>query len=94
MMGPVLGTPRRDIMAVSINTIAPVAHLPLVLGVLRKIEVAAVIDAILSPMPRNVLSSGRGVEALVLAILEGIMRSTKWANGWKSRACCPSSKPT
>jgi transposase len=58
-------------MAVLINAIAPVAHLPFVLGMLRKIEVAAVIDAILPPVPRNVLSSGRGVEAGVLAILDG-----------------------
>jgi transposase len=58
-------------MAVLINEIAPVAHLPLVLGILRKMEVAAVIDAILPPVPRNVLSCGRGVEALVLAILDG-----------------------
>jgi hypothetical protein len=52
-------------MAVLINEIAPVAHLPLVLGMLRKLEVAAVIDAILPPVPRNVLSCGRGVEAVV-----------------------------
>jgi transposase len=58
-------------MAVLINEIAPVAHLPLVLGMLRKLEVAAVIDAILPPVPRNVLSCGRGVEAVVLAILDG-----------------------
>jgi transposase len=58
-------------MAVLINEIAPVAHLPLVLGMLRKLEVAAVIDTILPPGPRNVLSCGRGVEALVLGILDG-----------------------
>jgi transposase len=62
---------RRDLMAVLINEIAPVAHLPLGLGILRKMEVAAVIDAILPPVPRKVLSCGRGVEALVLAILDG-----------------------
>jgi transposase len=58
-------------MAVSISEIAPVAHLPLVLGVLRKMEVAVIIDAMLPPVPRNVLSCGRGVEALLLAILDG-----------------------
>jgi hypothetical protein len=55
-------------MAVLINEIAPVAHFPLVLGMLRKLEVAAVIDAILPPVPRNVLSCGRGVEAVVLVL--------------------------
>jgi transposase len=58
-------------MAVLINEMAPVAHLPLVLGMLRKLEVATVIDAILPAGPRNVLSCGRGVEAVVLAILDG-----------------------
>ena len=58
-------------MATLINAIAPVAHLPLVLGMLRKLEVATVIDALLPPGPRNVLSCGHGVEALVLAILDG-----------------------
>ena len=58
-------------MAVSISHSAPVAHRPLVLGMLRKLEVAAMIDAMLPPVPRNVLSCGRGVEALLLAILDG-----------------------
>jgi transposase len=58
-------------MAALINAIAPVAHLPLVLGMLRKLDVATVIDALVPPGPRNVLSCGRGVEALVLAILDG-----------------------
>lgn len=44
---------------------------PFDLGMLRKLEVAAVIDALLPPHPDNVLSCGRGVEALVLAILDG-----------------------
>jgi hypothetical protein len=71
-MMPLIFDPlRRHIMAGLINAIAPVAHLPLVRGRLRTLEVATVIDAILPPMPRNVLSCGRGVEALVLAILDG-----------------------
>jgi hypothetical protein len=52
-------------MAVASSGIAPVAHLPLLLGVLRKLEVAALIDALLPPYPDNVISCGRGVEALV-----------------------------
>src|SRR5215467_6530382 len=62
---------RRYIMAVSVQHIHPVAHLPLVLGVLRRLEVATVIDRLLPPHPAHVLSCGRGVEALVLAILDG-----------------------
>jgi hypothetical protein len=58
-------------MAVGVSEIRPVAHLPLVLGMLRKLEVAAVIDRLLPPHRDNVLSCGTGVEALVLAILDG-----------------------
>src|SRR5262252_8061937 len=58
-------------MAITIQQIHPVAHLPLVLGVLRRLEVAAVLDRLLPPHPAHVLSSGGGVEALVLAILDG-----------------------
>src|SRR4030095_14770153 len=58
-------------MAIAVQQIHPVAHLPLVLGVLRRLEVATVIDRLLPPHPAHVLSAGRGVEALVLAILDG-----------------------
>jgi hypothetical protein len=58
-------------MAIAVSEIHPVAHLPLVLGMLRKLDVAAVIDRLLPPHPDNVLSCGTGGEALVLAILDG-----------------------
>src|SRR5262245_57358666 len=58
-------------MAVAIHQISPVAHLPLVLGVVRKLKVAALIDTFCPPHPAHVLSCGRGVEALLLAILDG-----------------------
>ena len=58
-------------MAIAVQQIRPVAHLPLVLGVLRYLEVATVIDRLITPHPAHVLSCGRGVEALVLAILDG-----------------------
>jgi hypothetical protein len=58
-------------MAVAVQQIFPIAHLPLVLGVLRRLEVATVIDHRIPPHPAHVLSCGRGVEALVLALLEG-----------------------
>src|SRR2546428_3631005 len=62
---------RRCIMAIAVQQIRPVAHLPLVLGVLRRLEVATIIDRLIPPHPAHVLSCGRGVEALVLAILDG-----------------------
>src|SRR5438128_5937118 len=62
---------RRCIMAIAVQQMHPVAHLPLVLGVLRRLEVATVIDRLIPPHPAHVLSCGRGVEALVLAILDG-----------------------
>ena len=58
-------------MAVAIHQIRPVAHLPLVLGVVRKLNVAALIETFCPPHPAHVLSCGRGVEALLLAILDG-----------------------
>ena len=58
-------------MAIAVQQIHPVAHLPLVLGVLRRLEVATVIDHLIPPHPAHGLSCGRGVEAMVLAILDG-----------------------
>jgi transposase len=58
-------------MAVAIHQISPVAHLPLVLGVVRKLNVAVLIDTCCPPHPGHMLSCGRGVEALLLAILDG-----------------------
>jgi transposase len=58
-------------MTVMIQQISPVAHLPLVLGVIRKLNVATCIDTFCPPHPAHVLSCGRGVEALLLAILDG-----------------------
>ena len=58
-------------MAIAVQPIYPVAHLPLVLGVLRRLEVATVIDRLIPPHPAHELATGRGVEALGLAILDG-----------------------
>src|SRR5262249_26969743 len=58
-------------MALTIQQISPVAHLPLVLGVVRKLNIATLIDTFCPPHPAHVLSCGRGVEALLLAILDG-----------------------
>jgi Domain of unknown function (DUF4277) len=62
---------RRCLMAIAVQQIRPLAHLPLVLGVLRRLEVATVVDGLIPPHPEHVLATGRGVEALVLAILDG-----------------------
>jgi len=58
-------------MAITVHPIRPVAHLPLILGVVRKLDIATIIDGLSPPNPANVLSCGRGVEALILAILDG-----------------------
>jgi Domain of unknown function (DUF4277) len=58
-------------MAVAIHQISQVAHLPLVLGVVRKLNIAALIDTFCPLHPAHVLSCCRGVEALLLAILDG-----------------------
>src|SRR5262244_2697863 len=65
------GSDRRCIMAMTVQQIHPVAHLPLVLGVLRRLEVATLIDGLIPPHPAHGRSGGRGGEALVLAILDG-----------------------
>jgi hypothetical protein len=51
-------------MAMTVQQIHPVAHLPLILGVLRRLEVATIVDGLITPHPAQVLSAGRGVEAL------------------------------
>jgi hypothetical protein len=58
-------------MAMAMHQMRPVAHLPLVLGVIRTLNMAALIDTFCPPHPAHVLSCGRGVEALVLAMLDG-----------------------
>src|ERR671933_2345262 len=62
---------RRCIMAIAVQQIRPVAHLPLVLGVMRRLKVASLIDDLIPPHPAHVLSTGPGGEALVLAMLDG-----------------------
>ena len=80
-------------MAVTIHRISPVAHLPLVLGVLRKLNVAALIDATCPPYPAHVLSCGRGVEALLLAILDGHHALYKVGRRLEERGMLPLLQP-
>src|SRR5215813_9904024 len=65
------GDNRRCSMPVSGQYGHPIARLPLVLGVLRRLEVATIIDRLILPHPAHGLSCGHGVEALVLAMLDG-----------------------
>src|SRR5215471_1547633 len=58
-------------MALSVQQMRPMAHVPFILGVLRRLEVATVIESLIAPHPKHVLSTGRGGEVLVLAILDG-----------------------
>jgi hypothetical protein len=58
-------------MAVAMHQISPVAPWPLALGVVRQLNVAALLETFCPPPPAHVLSCGRGVEALLLAMLDG-----------------------
>jgi hypothetical protein len=79
-------------MAIAIEQIQPVAHLPLVLGVVRKLNVAALIDTLCPPHPAHILSWGRGVEALLLAMLDGHHALYKVGHAWRSAGCSPCSR--
>jgi transposase len=80
-------------MVIAIQQISPVAHLPLVLGVIRKLNVAALIDTCCPPHPANVLSCGRGVEALLLAILDGQHALYKVGTRLEERGMLPLLQP-
>jgi len=58
-------------MAIAGQQMRPVAHLPLVLGVMRRLKVASLLDDLIPPHPAHGLSTGHGGAALVLAILDG-----------------------
>src|SRR5215510_6702524 len=75
---------RRYIMAIAVQQVYPIAHLPLVLGVLRRLEVATVIDRLIPPHPAHVLSCGVGSKPWSWPFWMAIMRSIRWGHGWKS----------
>lgn len=58
-------------MPMTVSAVKPVAHLPLSLGLLRKLERATIIDGFVPPHPANIVACGRGVAAVVLAIFDG-----------------------
>ena len=55
-------------MALTVQQRYPVAPWPFSLGVLRRLEVATLLDRLIPPHPAPGLSCGRGVEALVLLV--------------------------
>jgi transposase len=93
MMLSAQGNDRRDSMATTVQQIHPIAHLPLILGVLRPLEVAPLIDRLIPPHPEHVLSAGRGVEALVLAILDGDHALYKVGKRLEERGMIPLLQP-
>ena len=80
-------------MAIAVQQICPVAHLPLILGVLRRLEVATLIERLIPPHPAHGLSCGRGVEALVLAILDGHHALYKVGKRLEERGMMPLLQP-
>ena len=75
-------------MAMTVQQLRPVAQVPFVLGVLRRLEVAPILDRLLPPHPAHVLSCGRGVAALGRAMLDGDQALYKGGDGWQSGASC------
>lgn len=69
--------------------IHPGAHLPLILGVLRRLEVATMMDQLIPPHPAHVLATGRGVAALGLAILDGTHALDKVGQRLEERGMIP-----
>jgi uncharacterized protein DUF4277 len=84
---------RRCIMAIAVQPRRPIAHVPLLLGVWRRLEVAAGVDRLIPPHPEHGLSTGRGVAALVLAILEGDHALYKGGQGREDRGMIPLLQP-
>ena len=80
-------------MAIAVQQIDPIAHLPLVLGVLRRLEVATVLARLIPPHPAPGLSCGRGVEALVRAILDGHHALDKVGKRREERGLVPLLQP-
>src|SRR5262245_44952242 len=80
-------------MAVAMQQIRPVAHWPLVLGVVRQLHVAALIATFCPPPPAPVLSFGRRVEALLRAILAGHTARSKVGARLEARGMLPRRPP-
>ena len=68
---------RRCIMAIAVQQVYPIAPLPLVLGVLRRLEVATVIDRLLPPPPPMGSRVGVGAQPWSWRVWMAIMRSLR-----------------
>jgi hypothetical protein len=80
-------------MAIAGQQIYPVAHVPFILGVLRRLEVATLIAQLIPPHPAHGLSCGRGVAALVLALLDGHHALYKGGKRLEERGMVPLLQP-
>ena len=80
-------------MAITVQQIHPVAHLPLVLGVLRRLEAATRLDDCIPPHPAHEHSCRRGVEALVLALVDGHHALYKVGKRLEERGMVPLLQP-
>ena len=80
-------------MAVTMQHIRPVAHLPLVLGGVHKLTIAALIEPFCPPHPAPVLAYGRGVAALLLAMFEGHQALSKVEARLEARGRFPFLQP-
>src|SRR5437867_1992254 len=84
---------RRYIMAIAVQQIHPVAHLPLVLGVLRRLEVATVIDRLLRPTRRTGSRMGVGPKPWCSPFSMGIMPSLRWGKRLEERGMVSLQQP-
>ena len=84
---------RGCLMAMAMQQLSPVAHWPLGLGVVRQLQVAALIDTFCPAHPAHVLSCGRGVAALLLAMLDGHQALYKGGPRLEERGMVPLLQP-
>jgi hypothetical protein len=90
------GGDRMGTRAITVQQMPPVAHGPLVLGVLRRLEGATVLDRLRLPHPAHGLSCGRGAKPWSSLCSLAILPSRRWGDGGKNVAwgpCCSLSSP-
>jgi hypothetical protein len=80
-------------MAIAVQQIDPVAPLPFIRGVVRRLEVATLFERLIPPHPAHGLSCGRGVEALVLALRDGHHALSKVGQRLAERGMVPLLQP-
>lgn len=87
------GDDRRASLATPLPQRHPVAHWPLGLGVIRRLAVAPVLARLSPPHPAHGLTCSRGVEALVLAMLDGHQARYKVGQRLEERGMVPWLQP-